>query len=110
MKKISILVGLCFLIFIVGGGCKKTDINTAFPTHALTTSGISVSPYGFLTFDSTKNYEKFVDFCQNSSHSDVQSFLSSVRFSSIGSITHTANSDMVTDSQIFDYLINISRY
>ncbi len=102
-----------FLFTLLASGCKKMHDfeSNIFPSHGLIVlSGISVSTQDFLVFDSAKNYDNYVEFLKTSSHQDIQGYLNSIHFESIGSASYSsANLLLTTDEQRLDYLVGTDR-
>lgn len=75
-------------------------------------SGISVSTFSFLIFDSTENYQNYLEFLKTSTHKEVKTFLADIGFEATGVLSYdsTYNNDTLTDAQFEDYLFNANHF
>lgn len=75
-------------------------------------SGISVSSFSFLKFNTTESYQNYLNFLTTSTHKEVKSFLADIGFEATGVMAYdsTYNSDTLTDAQFEDYLFNSNQF
>jgi hypothetical protein len=111
MKKLSTLAPLLACLFVITFyACKKDkdltrksgEVAASDETSSSSnfySSGISVnSTYGFLVFDSINTFDNFCSFATTSTHAEVQAYLDSLGFVSMGHtlFTGTILEDTVT--------------
>ena len=69
---------------------------------------VSVSPYGFLVFLSVDNLEDYRQFILTHTHRQVNIYLDSLGFTSIGKTKYNSSyaASTVTDAQFLDYILD----
>lgn len=123
-KAITILFSIVFLSVIILMACnKKIDSQTnqseneqqssssesSSQNRAIPSSGVTVSSRGFLIFESAEIFQDYDDFLRNSSHQQVQNYLTSLSFISLGKTKYSASSQQVSANQLIDYVFDTDR-
>jgi len=104
--------------FILVAACTKSDSSfrnasankaslAAVSKGELTVpTGVSVSKYGFLMFKTIDDLEWFSNYITSNSHGRVRELLASMGVTSLGASKYTASEEVVSASQMPDYLMN----
>lgn len=121
-KTILILTAVVAVVITSMVGCKKDfhqneEINTVKQTEQHTSqaqrpsSNVSVNQYGFLVFSNVSAFEEYRNFVKRSTHGEIQEYLNSIEFTSLGASLYGEEyfSQTVTEEQSIDYIFNLDK-
>jgi hypothetical protein len=122
MKKINLFLVIGFALLL--GSCKKDHSLNSNPSEGISSSikesqtqnnnymgrvhsdGLSLNSYGFLKFNTTNDYVKFLESIRTSTNGEIKKVLLDLGFVSNANVSSSLDLAKIAESQYEEYLIN----